>query len=139
MGKGALRMPAPRERSRSSKSACRNDPAGLSLQEVTEQGEGWHRDLGFQRTLPESLVSQTRPQPFGRTAGQPPPQLLLLLKSFQADIHQACLHPDPPGPLPLPWHDPEKGWCFFASRRELMSGWVLSPGTYQVGTFPAFL
>lgn len=52
MGKGALRMPAPREGSRSSKSACRNDLAGLSLQEVTEQGEGWHRDLGFQRTPP---------------------------------------------------------------------------------------
>lgn len=92
MGKGALRMPAPRERSRSSKSACRNDLAGLSLQKVTEQGEGWHRDLGFQRT-PESLVNQTRPQPFGRTAGRPPSQLLLLLKSFQADIHQACLQP----------------------------------------------
>lgn len=125
MGKGALRMPAPREGSRSLKSACRNDLAGLSLQEVTEQGEGWHRDLGFQRTTsppPQSLASQTRPQPFSRTAGRPPPQLLLLLKSFQADIHQACLQPDPPGPLPLrchplPWHDPEKGWCFFASRR----------------------
>lgn len=49
MGKGALRMPAPRERYRSSKSACRNDLARLSLQEATEQGEGGHRDLGFQR------------------------------------------------------------------------------------------
>lgn len=89
-GKRSPEDASSRERSRSSKSACRNDLGGLSLQEVTEQGEGEHRDFAFQRT-PRAWSVRPGYSPSVELQADRLPQLLLLLKSFQADFHQACL------------------------------------------------
>lgn len=166
-------MLIPKERSRDSKSACRNDPEGLSLQEVTEQGGC--RNLGFQRTL-RSWSARPGCSPLVELKAYSLPQLffksLLLLKSFQTDIHPDPSPSHPPSPLTtvlspyththcalpphthtvpcphthtlcpapathtlcfgslwgLPWHDPEKLKCLFASRLQAGSATRHAPG-----------
>lgn len=89
MGKGILRVLCSWESPRNLKSACRNEwPSSCHFWRCLRKGK---RRLYRQLGAPESLVSQTRPQPFSRTTGRLSSVAGHLWPSFKHLFSKGCL------------------------------------------------